>query len=546
MCIRDRLHMENRRESFLWSIARLFCKKLVDRSYPPELLFRGFYKLDFKIPPEPSNINWEHLDKSHFDSFLRGLLIISLMVLLLVVNLLLTLVLMTLAKNLAYVNSIDCHDYPAPIDESEANILSGTFERQVCWCFERNGVSQNIEVGARCQQYLQSRNLAVAIVLLSSFSINLFNQLIKWLVRRLASYQRFTSKSSAVASTFQKLFFACLLNTAVLPLLADMSFFGLSASSLANITLGRVAPGLQVKGNHELTDFEPRWYTTIGARILLAQIISTISPHLIYFSLIPFFKWLRSIRMKSVVTQAEMNKLCKDPPFDFASRASMTLNVATVTLVFSAGMPILLPITAAGLAVIYWVDKFIVLRYSTKPPMYDARITEAILKLSPLAVVLHLVVGIFMYSAPGILPDKDDPWFDPLKEAYRFSPSHRIKKATPIVLTLGFILAAYFLQGLLRRIWSRLRSIRSSAQIIPTDDDGASSQRTFDDELAKMQLHSLAYYDIRKNPKYARVLDILESTLLRLKRHSSVASLDLSRLATEPLQSGRRLIRGKK
>lgn len=44
------------------------------------------------------------------------------------------------------------------------------------------------------------------------------------------------------------------------------------------------------------------------------------------------------------------------------------------------------------------------LRYNKRPPSYDHTLNKKIIKILPFAVILHLMIGIYMYSSPLIFP----------------------------------------------------------------------------------------------------------------------------------------------
>ena len=81
---------------------------------------------------------------------------------------------------------------------------------------------------------------------------------------------------------------------------------------------------------------------------------------------------------------------------------------------FSSGLPLLYPITAANLLVIFWVDKIlckfkfnlnhIVLRVYKKPLRFSPELSESIVTLFKYCLVMHFVLGLFMYSNLPIIP----------------------------------------------------------------------------------------------------------------------------------------------
>jgi hypothetical protein len=67
-------------------------------------------------------------------------------------------------------------------------------------------------------------------------------------------------------------------------------------------------------------------------------------------------------------------------------------------MMFCGGVPLLLPIAAVGFALMYKLDKFLLLRFYRRPPQYDASLGEHAASLLPWALVLHLLFSTWMYG----------------------------------------------------------------------------------------------------------------------------------------------------
>lgn len=75
---------------------------------------------------------------------------------------------------------------------------------------------------------------------------------------------------------------------------------------------------------------------------------------------------------------------------------------------YSPGLPILFVITTINFIVIYWVDKWLLLRFYRTPKNFDEVCINFSLGEMKLAFLLHLVTGAIIYSYDKILTsDKD-------------------------------------------------------------------------------------------------------------------------------------------
>jgi len=79
---------------------------------------------------------------------------------------------------------------------------------------------------------------------------------------------------------------------------------------------------------------------------------------------------------------------------------------------FCSGMPILLGFAAAFFFVKYWCDKYLLLRYNSKPPALDEKIALKVSEILPLALYLHLGVSCFVYGVQDIFPSSVNLFID--------------------------------------------------------------------------------------------------------------------------------------
>jgi len=54
----------------------------------------------------------------------------------------------------------------------------------------------------------------------------------------------------------------------------------------------------------------------------------------------------------------------------------------------------------------FWVDKILLLRYFRLTPGYTKHMAEFVVGLLPIAAIIHLAFGIFMFSYPYVLRSK--------------------------------------------------------------------------------------------------------------------------------------------
>ncbi len=108
------------------------------------------------------------------------------------------------------------------------------------------------------------------------------------------------------------------------------------------------------------------------------------------------------------VVQGDLYKLFTPPNFDLSVKYAFALNIIFVCLFYSSGMPLLLLFGFLGLLFMYWSEKYIVLKYSKKPPEYDSNLNKKVMRILPLSLILHLAISLFIYSEQTIFPKEKD------------------------------------------------------------------------------------------------------------------------------------------
>ena len=87
-----------------------------------------------------------------------------------------------------------------------------------------------------------------------------------------------------------------------------------------------------------------------------------------------------------------------------ASKLSGILNVIFTCSMYSAGMPFLNIVAFLALLLIFWTDKYLILRHYKKPPLFDSGLNDRILEILPYAVFIHCLLAFYMFGCEDIFP----------------------------------------------------------------------------------------------------------------------------------------------
>jgi hypothetical protein len=65
-------------------------------------------------------------------------------------------------------------------------------------------------------------------------------------------------------------------------------------------------------------------------------------------------------------------QLYRPEMFELSTRLPIVLNTVFVTMAYCSGLPLLLPFAFIAIVVMYWIEKYAILRFYAKPPSMGA------------------------------------------------------------------------------------------------------------------------------------------------------------------------------
>lgn len=79
-----------------------------------------------------------------------------------------------------------------------------------------------------------------------------------------------------------------------------------------------------------------------------------------------------------------------------------------VAFMYSSGMPITYSIQFVNFSIIYWVDKYLLLRFYKTPKNFDHKCVTFILSQIKFSFIIHFLMGMIMLSNKSILGYEDE------------------------------------------------------------------------------------------------------------------------------------------
>ena len=284
------------------------------------------------------------------------------------------------------------------------------------------------------------------------------------------------------------IFSAQYLNTAILFVLAYNSFvFSESTKAENDKDDWLVGP---------FDEFNFRWYMIVGSPIALAIIIQILTPHVglfVKFFCVSMLRWYdrgftSNMRSTKQAVQSDYENLYTGPKFILQIRYAQMLSVMFVAMTFGSGLPILYLAAFLHFFFAYWTDKFLLLRYYRLTSGYTKFLSRNAISVMPLAVVLHILFGLVIFSNPQILQSEINPSYFGNDTKY-YNTSRLGQRHVVIFLWASIaILVLTVLERTLTRIASALSACCRGLFLMCTikiDKSAASDEMVLSDDLYK-------------------------------------------------------------
>lgn len=475
--------------------------KIFRRKQATKLKFRGIHPLIVKATVEPSNIKWENLEVSHWNRQFRRSLVIALAIIIMIASIVFIYIIRVEENILPSDNECSSIDSERDLEYAIDNYKSQN--KNYCWC-KGQQLSTIIDKKAEneyCSDYIEQLKIATTVRVFGSLGVIVINVVLKYALRWLTQFERVTTRTKEQLSVMTKVFFSMFINTTMITLFVNADL-----------------KGLQAVFNSDYEDFTREWYTKVGSIISITMFIGMASPH--FVNLLIFYP-INIIKRKFFTnrykTQHELNSIMGGPEFDMSTRVSQVLCTIFSCYIYSGGMPLLNVVCFITLFCVYWVDKYLILRYYRTPPLYSNEINDKVISIFPYAILIHCGVSLWMYGSESIFPqdlyasDSGDVLPEEESTVDRLSRVSGILNLTLIALTVIAITSGFFYKRLIRRFLKPNKIV---------DDQARDDQGSYKDNFMEIKEHGVPSYDMKANPAYKPLIISLNDAANDLKKRS--------------------------
>eukprot|EP00928_Gymnodinium_smaydae_P094576 TRINITY_DN7962_c0_g5_i1.p1 TRINITY_DN7962_c0_g5~~TRINITY_DN7962_c0_g5_i1.p1 ORF type:complete len:1313 (-),score=172.15 TRINITY_DN7962_c0_g5_i1:177-4115(-) len=345
----------------------------------PRMMFDGCH---FRVSeaPRPSDIFWDNLDFPPRERFKRkGVRLLTCLLLLLAC--------------VAFVGMAQAEGRKALKNVQEACMVHGMNSTK-CKCVQIGILNvyndQPPGAHAMCKETLDdqmyARGLKTGAVALASVVNSVMNQIIYMM----GYYWKPTSLTALNDSIFDM--------TALLQIINPVTIIVAVSLKVGLPPLPGIFAEYFPFGNGDYHGLEQRWYVDVGDALLISFLINCISIPLGGL-LQPLMQCIEiKLCKRRKRTRTELLELFTPSEFQYATRSAQTASVVFQCTVLAAALPALWIALFVYLALSYWIDSYVLLHYSRKPPDYDCHIARENSDLVRWAVLGHTVFGILVFG----------------------------------------------------------------------------------------------------------------------------------------------------
>mmetsp|Transcript_20473 Transcript_20473/g.45552 ORF Transcript_20473/g.45552 Transcript_20473/m.45552 type:complete len:1419 (+) Transcript_20473:89-4345(+) len=175
-----------------------------------------------------------------------------------------------------------------------------------------------------------------------------------------------------------------------------------------------VAFGLSTVSASPYEDFQKGWFSTAGF-YLVATFALTSLPHIPrmywrYSVSLPYknfraFKEVSTNNGDTYAAQHQLNKIQIDSKtFDVRVRTGQVLAWVFTAMTYSAGVPLMVPLAAFSLLMLFRNDKYYLLRFYKRPDEIGKELALWALRVLPYAAVVKVFASCFIFSSRDVMP----------------------------------------------------------------------------------------------------------------------------------------------
>ena len=245
-----------------------------------------------------------------------------------------------------------------------------------------------------CKEIYDQMALETSVLLGTIVMTTLTNMILMSSAQVFSKFERHKTISATETNCAKYTFAALLVNQAIVPVVIYSYIEALE--------------GFPVLFQGQYGDFETAWYNKV-----MVTIISTAIVNIVAFPLGAALPNIAAAASRAVFgccapSQKKLNEIYTPAEFSLAKRYGQMLCGLFYSIIFLCAAPPLAPAAAVLFFAMYITDKWLLLKFSKRPPMYDHKLNTFFLKTAPYAAWTHLALACWAfgyYEIPSYVVD---------------------------------------------------------------------------------------------------------------------------------------------
>ena len=346
---------------------------------------------------------------------------------------------------------------------------------------------------ALCGDYVEGKMIEAGV---SAFTAAT-NIVLAILVRSFAGFERHHTKSGRESSVMIKLFLLLTINSAVIPLLV-----------FADIPKLAFVPYL-FEGPY--TDFTVGWYQDVGQLISTTLLINGLVYPMSALSKGLTPKITRGCLAPFAATQRALNALYEGVEFPLSERYAQLMQMVFTGMVFSGGMPCLLPVAAMFCFIAYYEGKYTILRASRMPPSYDETMAKIFWSVMPACAAIKILLSTWMFSyehVPSYLNGGAlDPATSPISSGSQFNFKARLDRSNAAICVFALVcLVVYKIINVYRKGLRTFFARMFPKGLVEEEEEEVSMTPELSIARSDGIMKGLTTFLIQENPQYNEIV----------------------------------------
>ena len=282
--------------------------------------------------------------------------------------------------------SVNFGTYDATLAGQSSNYLT-------CYCNSQSLFNVISSKSDYCKTWQKQYILYKAIPLLISLGIVVFNVIVAEMYRYLTYFEKHKYAVNAELSYAFKRAVLLTLNLGLIMILLNVNYKN-------DIKLQQV--NFVFLGQYD--DFTSDWYYGIGTVIIFTMIFNIAFP-IIELLFACLFKCLKKCwdtrccrKPTSRETKSEYLALYQDDKFPIGERYAYLMSTFFISMSFCGVFPILVPVTAVSLFLLYFADKILLFKVYQIPLSYTTALHKALIVILYLSLLSHFGLTAFFFT----------------------------------------------------------------------------------------------------------------------------------------------------